>query len=312
MTAAASPGTEGWGTAYAIGVDIGGTNLKTVTVTPAGELLYRSSEPSQDAPDAAGYWVARVREQIAWIEGQVGQPATAVGLSAPGLAAADGRSIAWMRGRMEAIQGLDWTQRLDRACPVLNDAQAALLGEVWRGAAVGSRNALLLTLGTGVGGAALVDGRLLRGHLGRAGHLGHISLDPNGPPDIVGTPGSLEDALGECSLAARTGGRFTTTEDLVRAHQEGETGASDIWLRSVRALAAGIASLVNVLDPEVVVLGGGIAGAGDDLLEPLEQYLDAWEWRPTSEKVRLVLASLGEFAGAYGAAIHSLNEAASP
>jgi glucokinase len=186
--------------------------------------------------------------------------------------------------------------------PILNDAQAALLGEVRAGAARGERNCILLTLGTGVGGAVMCDGHLLRGHIGRAGHLGHISLDPNGALDIVQTPGSLEDAIGECTLVTRSNSRFGSTEELVRAHQSGDENATRIWTQSVRALAAGIVSLVNVLDPATVILGGGIARAGDALFSPLQVLLDRWEWRPTGSGVRVVPAQLGDFAGAFGAA----------
>jgi len=166
---------------------------------------------------------------------------------------------------------------------------------------------MLLTLGTGVGGAAIVDGRLLRGHIGRAGHLGHISLDPDGSPDITGTPGSLEDAIGNCTIAQRSNGRFSTTSELVKAYQEGDAGAADVWLRSVKALAAGVVSLANVLDPEVVILGGGIVKAGDALLTPLRKWIDEFEWRPTGNAIRIATASLGEMAGAWGAAANALN-----
>src|SRR5206468_2409626 len=143
---------------------------------------------------------------------------------------------------LSEVQGVEWASPLKRGqpVPVINDANAALLGEVWVGAAKGCRNVILLTLGTGVGGAAMVDGHLLRGHLGRAGHLGHVSLDPGGALDIVNTPGSLEDAIGESTLAKRSGGRFKSTRELVEAFQKGSSEAAAIWLKSVRALAAAI------------------------------------------------------------------------
>jgi glucokinase len=214
-----------------------------------------------------------------------------------------------MQGRMESLQGLDWTSFLasPRIIPVVNDAQAALLGETWRGAAAGCRNVILLTLGTGVGGAAIVDGHLLRGHIGRAGHLGHTSLDPNGSLDITGTPGSLEDAVGDCTVSKRSGGRFSTTARLVQAYIEGDAAAAEIWLRSVKALAAAVISLANVLDPEVVILGGGIVNAGDALLKPLCEWIDKFEWRPTGSAIRTVTAKLGEMAGAWGAAANALS-----
>lgn len=161
-------------------------------------------------------------------------------------------------------------------------------------------------LGTGVGGAAMLDGRLLRGHLGRAGHLGHVSLDPSGPLDIVNTPGSLEDAIGQHSLAIRTAGRFSTTRELLAAIAAGDAFAAAAWEKSVRALAAAIAGFINTFDPEVVVLGGGISAAGDALLIPLQAHLDRFEWRPSGSQVRLVIATLGNSAGALGAARASL------
>jgi glucokinase len=193
--------------------------------------------------------------------------------------------------------------------PVLNDAQAALVGETWCGAARGSRNALMLTLGTGVGGAAMVDGRILRGHIGRAGHLGHVSLDPSGALDIVNTPGSLEDAVGDCTVERRSAGRFSSTAALVAAASGGDREARLVWQSSVRALAAAVASLVNVLDPEVVVIGGGIARSGPALFVPLRRHLARFEWRPAGRRVRVVAARLGERAGAFGAARHAMNTA---
>ena len=193
--------------------------------------------------------------------------------------------------------------------PVLNDAQAALLGETWLGAARNSKNAFLLTLGTGVGGAAMVDGRLLRGHIGRAGHLGHISLNPAGSLDVANTPGSLESAIGDCTVETRSKSRFHSTKALLQAAQAGDAEAKRIWEKSLRLLAAGIAGLVNVLDPEVVVIGGGIVKSGEALFRPLARYLDKFEWRPGGQRVRIAAAELGDRAGAFGAAWNALHRA---
>ena len=291
---------------YAIGIDLGGRNIKFVAATPAGEIRTRATAPTYD--DNAD-WAATIRGLITQIADDQGSAPLCVGLSAPGLAAPDGRSIAWMQGRLEQAQGLDWTDYLgfEQTVTVLNDAQAALLGEIWLGAARSARNAILLTLGTGVGGGIVCDGNLLRGHIGRAGHLGHISLDPDGEKDIVGTPGSLEDAIGDCTVQARSGGRFASTHDLVQAHLNGDELASQVWLRSVRFLAAGIVSLCNAVDPEIVIVGGGIAaGAGKALLTPLQEFIDEWEWRPICGQIKIVPAALGEYAGACGAAFCAL------
>ncbi|HET6248165.1 MAG TPA: ROK family protein [Tepidisphaeraceae bacterium] len=285
---------------FAIGIDLGATRIKAIAVTAAGELLHSLRVATDDAADG---WKAAVPDVIATIEAALGKAAS-IGISSPGLAARDHASITWMQGRLAATQGYDWSAALSRghAVPVLNDAHAALLGEAWLGAARGENDVVLLTLGTGVGGAILAAGRLLEGHLGRAGHLGHLSLNPDGPLDIVNTPGSLEDQIGEHTLPARSNGRFQTTRQLLDAIDADDEAATQIWRKSIRALAAALASIINVVDPARVVIGGGVSQAGDKLFLPLRQEMNRLEWRPSGNTVAIVPALLGEWAGAYGAA----------
>lgn len=292
---------------YGIGVDLGGTNIKIVAVSEEGQILERSTYETQT--DSPGFWIETIRQTIKEIEETRAESARWVGLAAPGLAAGDNLSIASMPGKLRGLEGLDWTDSLQTSHPVgvLNDAHAALLGEAWIGAAVGYRNAVLLTLGTGVGGALLVEGRLYKGHLGRAGHLGHISLNPDGPPDIVGTPGSLEQTIGNATLAERSAGRFTSTRQLVAAHLNGDKKASDLWLRSIYNLAVGITSIINALDPEVIIIGGGIAQAGPALFDPLAGFMAKIEWRPQGHRVHIIPAALGDLAGTLGAAYYAMN-----
>jgi glucokinase len=285
-----------------LGIDLGGTSIKAIAVSPTGALLAESNEPFVDSEME---WAAKIRTWIREMQDKLpADSVTGIGLSAPGLAAADGFSIACMPGRLRGLEGLNWSEYLGfpSPIPVLNDAHAALLGEVWRGAAQGLQNVFMLTLGTGVGGAAMVDGRLLRGHLGRAGHLGHVSLNSNGPPDVCGMPGSLEVSIGNCTIRERTDGRFGSTMELVRAHLAGDAEASRVWLKSIRDLACAVGSMINVLDPEAVIIGGGIARCGPALFGPLEKALDEVEWRPLDGRVKIVPAQLGDLAGAYGAA----------
>ena len=292
---------------YGIGVDLGGTNIKIVAVSEEGQILERSTYETQ--ADSPGFWIERIRQTIKEIEETQAESARWVGLAAPGLAARDNLSIASMPGKLRGLEGLDWTDSLQTSHPVgvLNDAHAALLGEAWIGAAVGYRNAVLLTLGTGVGGALLAEGRLYKGHVGRAGHLGHISLNPDGPPDIVGTPGSLEQTIGNATLAERSAGRFTSTRQLVAAHLNGDQKASDVWLRSIYNLAVGITSIINALDPEVIIIGGGIAQAGPELFDPLAGFMTKIEWRPQGHRVHIIPAALGDLAGTLGAAYYAMN-----
>lgn len=294
---------------YTVGIDLGGTHIKASAFTPDGAVLHRETHPTLDGGrvDGVPAWADTIRRLLDVWTTRFSAPADRVGVAAPGLPAPNGRSIVSMPFRMEGLEGFDWGVFLARAdgVPVVNDAHAALLGEAWQGAARGRTDAVLLTLGTGVGGAILADGRLLRGAIGRAGHLGHISLDPHGPVSILRTPGAIEELIGECSLAARSSGRFQTTRALLAASEAGDAEAAAVWARSVRALACAIASYINILDPEVVILGGGITEAGDQLWRPLAQELDQIEWRPGGHRVPIVGAELGGWAGTYGAATHA-------
>lgn len=293
-----------------VGIDLGGTNIKAALVdTQSSKTLATLSKPTRDG-EFDGYtprFALTVREIVHEFEAQAGSK-LAVGLSAPGLANPNGQCIDWMPGRMHGLEKFVWADFLDRDCRVLNDAHAALLGEVWAGAAKDTQDAFMLTLGTGVGGAIWSGGKLVKGKIGRAGHLGHISVDSNAPCDDFNTPGSLEDAIGNQTIAQRGGGRYATTHALLDAYAAGDEHAKKVWLTSVRHLAAAIASLINVLDPEVVIVGGGIAvGAKDRLFTPLQQMLDGFEWRPGGNQARLVPAELGDSAGCLGAAFNLLN-----
>lgn len=289
---------------WAAGIDIGGTNLKAVAVDREGNVCQRFSRATADGTATAADWSACGRAALADFAEKMGGSPSGVGVCAPGLAAPDGRSIAHLPGKLAGLAGVDWTTALavPTPVPVLNDAHAAILGEAWCGAAAGRRHVVMLTLGTGVGGAVISDGRLLRGAIGRAGHIGHMSLNPDGVASIVGMPGAIETMIGDCTIAARSSGRFPHTAALVAAHRAGDADATRIWLQSVRALAFTLGSCINLFDPEIIVLGGGIAQAGDALFAPLDAELARIEWRPGGHRVPVVPATLGEWAGAIGAA----------
>ncbi len=292
---------------FTLGIDLGGSSIKAVAVTLEGKL-FGETNVSFDVNEELD-WARRIKQTVDEIESKQPNRAQAIGISAPGLAAPNGRSIARMPGRLQGLEGLDWTEFLlgkarrgTATVPVLNDAHAALLGEAWLGAARGFKHIIMLTLGTGVGGAAIVDGKLLRGAIGRGGHFGHACLDPNGVPDICGMPGSLETFIGNYNITERTRGRFATTHALVEAHLAGDREATTFWLKSVHGLACAIGSFINILDPEAIIIGGGIARAGHALFDPLEKFVRAVEWKVTPEPVRIIPAQLGDLAGAYGAA----------
>lgn len=287
---------------FALGLDLGGTNIKLVCVSPEGKILAQRSMPTHD--DARATWAEHVKTLVKQIEEEFRAPAQWLGLAAPGLAARDHLAIAHMPGRMQGLEHLNWTEFLarEKKVAVLNDAHAALLGEHWLGAAKNFEHVILLTLGTGVGGAILSRGKLLTGAIGRAGHLGHVCLQVEGERDIVNTPGSIEALIGDCTIRARSHGLFSSTEKLLAAHRAGDERATAIWLHSVRALSCALVSYINVLDPEAVILGGGISKAGRALFDPLEKFLEEVEWRPGGHRVQILPAQLEDWAGAIGAA----------
>ena len=292
---------------YAIGIDLGGSSVKAVAITPTGEILDRSNEEFDIGQKLE--FAETIRETVHILQSKQGTEAASCGVAAPGLASRDHFSIAFMPGRLQGLEGLNWTEFLGakQKVPVLNDAHAALLGEAWLGAAKGMTDAIMLTLGTGVGGAAIVDGRLLQGHIGRAGHLGHNCLNMDAPRDVTGIPGSIEYFIGNWNIQDRTYGRFPTTHALVDAFVRGDPYAAPIWMTSIRALAASIATYINVFDPEAVIIGGGVARSGKALFDPLEQVLRQIEWQPGGHKVKLIPAQLGEYAGAIGSARNALD-----
>lgn len=293
---------------YAIGIDLGGTNIKFLAIDCEGKVLQEACCATEDKEGELGDWAERIAETIKQIEQDMRGEAQWIGISAPGMANQQKRSIVSYPGRLIGLEGLDWTAFLGRTrlVTVLNDAHAALYGESWKGSAAQYKNVIFLTLGTGVGGAFSIDGQLQSGFLGRAGHFGHTCLDPEGPLDIKNSPGSIEMMIGECTIKERTKGRFSCSKDLVEAYLSGDEEASSIWLKSVYHLACAISSFINILDPEVVLLGGGISRAGDALMGPLAGFMNKVEWRPEGYQVPIRFAALGNNAGALGAARYAM------
>lgn len=292
---------------WGVGIDLGGTNLKAVAATEEGTVLDRTTVPTRDGTCSTTDWVESARRLVQLFSASIKEAPAAVGICTPGLVVPGELSVTSYPERLQGLEGLDWGAALAPGPDVtlINDAHAALLGEAWIGAARDRLNVVLFTLGTGVGGAILQEGRLCLGTIGRAGHLGHMSVDYNAAPSITGMPGAIETMIGECTLRARTGGRYEHTEAMLAAVRRGDEVAEHYWLQSVRALACAIGSAINILDPELVLVGGGIAKAGDALFRPLEAELSRVGWQPGGWRVPVEPAKLGEWAGALGALRHA-------
>jgi glucokinase len=133
-------------------------------------------------------------------------------------------------------------------------------------------------------------------------------IDNEGDVDVTGMPGSLEECIGNCTIEKRSKGKFQSTHALLEAYRKGDEFAKTVWLKSVKQLGIGIASITNILSPEMVVLGGGITEAGNDLFDPLSNFMDTYEWRAGGNKTTIVKAIHGDLAGAIGAACFALEK----
>lgn len=291
----------------AIGIDLGGTRIKAVAIDPAGKIMHEMYQPTYDGGDDT-IWKNAVLQAVKKLLSLLETNTAKVGLSAPGLPDASNTCIASMPGRMQGLENFDWSAFLQQPAYVLNDAVAAMMGEAAFGAAKDKKNVVMLTLGTGVGGAILIDGKPYQGAMRKAGHFGHMVINDEGAADVTGMPGSLEECIGNCSIEKRSNGKFSSTQQLLEAYLKGDHFALEVWNKSVRQLAAGLASIANILSPEVIVIGGGIAQAGDDLFVPLEGYMKEFEWQPLGATTPIVKAVYGDMAGAIGAASFAMQK----
>ena len=287
--------------AHSIGIDIGGTNIKGVLIYD-NKIEFKHTIQTHDGIEN---WQEQVKVLYDVLSSKVTK-IDSVGLSAPGIANKNNSAIAYMPGRLQGLENYQWSDLIGMKVFVLNDAHAALWAEAQWGVGKEIGNIVMVTLGTGVGGGLLIDGRLHQGFLQRAGHLGHIVIDGSGEsPDITGITGSLEDAVGEATLGLRSRGRYESTFALVNAYVKGDHWATYVWLKAVRSLALGIASLCNTISPDLVILAGGITKAEEHLLEPLNSFLDIYEWRPGGQSTPVKIADYQDYAGAIGAALYA-------
>lgn len=291
----------------AIGIDLGGTNVKGILLNRQGDILQQRCIPTND--DTNGKWKENVFEMVQYLSGLTGEKVGVIGLSCPGLADEQNKCIAHLPNRLSGLENFNWEDQFHIKTFVINDAHAALIAESKFGVIQGYKNAVLLTLGTGVGGGILINGELYQGNNQRAGHFGHISINPNDDElSIIGMPGSLEYAVGNYSVKRRSMGRFNTTHELVKAYQENDTFATWLWLDLVRKLAVTIVSMTNSLSPEIFVLAGGITQAGDALLKPLQQFVDLYEYTPNHNKTPIITAKFSDMSGAIGAAAFAFSK----
>jgi glucokinase len=288
-----------------LGIDVGGTNSKLAVLEVAGDrrVVLATATISTGTGDP-GEVIGRLADAGARLAAEHG-PVAAAGAGVPGLFdEASGRIVlfpnlppAWTG----APFGEPLAERVGLPVALINDARAFTLAESRMGAAAGCPTVVCLTLGTGVGGGVVVDGRLRFGPSGRAGELGHQVIDVDGPPCGCGNRGCVE-AFAAGAALCRLGGQ-ATPEAVYAAAAAGNERAAAAVATVLGRLAVGIANLVTLLWPERVVVGGGVAAAGERLFGPLRAAVAAAAPLVDPAAYEIVPAALGPGAGAIGAAL---------
>ena len=305
----------------ALGIDIGGSSVKVGLVDRSGNIIARHSAAT---PDNLAAFKNSLRVLLTRFDGQFGE-LDGIGFGCRGIIHHESTLVERLPGAAHFLEGSRLSDLVADAAPghvpvrADNDARAALAGELAFGAARDCTNALMLTLGTGVGGAVLAEGQILRGARGVAGHFGHLTMEPDGPLCVCGNRGCLETYFSARAMEAEVIAGLhrgvassleenlkrsspLCCEDIFNAAAQGDTLAVVVRDRALRYLGAALAGLVHAFDPERVILGGQIVRAGATVIEPLKKELT---WRTLcllGQEVPIVTAGVADQSGVVGAA----------
>ena len=313
---------------FVIGVDLGGTKLAVGAMRSDGSrqlAMHTELTHADEGEEAVLQRIVRTIDTVALRAmaetGCARDAFIGVGIGAPGPLDREAGvvivapNLGWkdfpLRDRVMAATGL--TATLD------NDANCATLGEWWIGAAMGGRNVVGITIGTGIGGGLILDGALYHGASGVAGEVGHMTIDSTGRRCKCGNYGCLEayasgPAIAERAREALAGGEQSSmlalaggdaaaisAQIVYQASGQGDAIAREVVRETARLIGAGVANLLNIFNPDTVVLAGGVAQAGDDLFDPLRAEAKRRAFRPAVDACRIVPGSLGSSAGVVGA-----------
>ena len=281
-----------------IGIDLGGTAIKLGRFLADGTCLQSITVPTPQ-PATPLAVVEAITDAIYACGGSV---AKAIGLGTPGPADAAGRiaRVAINLAGWKDVPLADWLEaKTGLPTIIANDANCAGLGEAWLGAGRRFRNLILLTLGTGVGGAIILDGKLFTGHQGAGGELGLITLNPDGPECNSGNRGSLEQYVSVQAIRRRTG---LEPEELGKLAIAGDLQALEFWQDYGRDLGIGLTSLIYVLTPEAIVIGGGVSASAEFFFPAAIAEIERRVLPSSREGLQLLVAELGNSAGMVGAA----------
>lgn len=302
-----------------LAVDLGGTNLRMAAVNRHGEILHRTKRATPIDNGASG-----IIEAITDSANECGQSQTspkavsAIAAAVPGTVNAE-RGVIMKAPNIPALDDFPLTEilenKLNLRCFLENDANAAAIGESWLGASKKIQNSIYVALGTGVGGGIILDGKILRGVDGTAAEIGHICVEPFGERCGCGSRGCLEQYCSATAIVRLTGelasqypksvligNKELTAFETYRAGETGDALALEVFRRQGFYLGIGLAGLINILNPEIIVIGGG-AAAGWDLFAPeMVAQIRFRSYREPAQRAKIIRAECGDDAGILGAA----------
>jgi glucokinase len=306
---------------YAVGVDLGGTNLKVALVERERGLI-REHQIATVAEGGPEHVMDRIAEAVRSLLSPGDERIIGIGIGSPGMISLDRRRVIRppnLFGWIDVPLAAALEERLGYPVFLDNDANAAGLGSAFHGAGRPYASFIMVTLGTGVGGAIIHEKRLFRGANGGAGELGHVSVDHEGPYARSGVAGALEAYLGQQFLTRHARYRLLTRDTILHelagpdlagltprmlydAASKGDAGAIEVFAWAGHKLGAGLGSVVNLLDIRKIVVGGGISGAGDFIMAPAREALRKFVIPGAAEGVELIRETLGNEVGLLGAA----------
>jgi glucokinase len=300
-----------------VGVELCASSARAALVSASGEVAAR-----RDAAFAGEDLAAQVARLVTELRDTSGVRVAGVGVGIPGLVNPQtGRIV--ISSDLPSVVRADLRAELKKATglPVTldNDANAGAMGEYTSGAGRGSRNMFYVTIGNGIGGAIIIDGKLWRGASGFAGEFGHITIDPEGIECACGNVGCLETVASAPNIVRRTRERLLrdstsslsrlglnknyTAADIAHAAKEGDDFAALMIERTGRYIGTGLAAVINLLNTERIVLGGGVMDAGELILNPIIREARRRSFQPNFESTQIVAATLGPDATPTGAAL---------
>jgi len=318
-----------------LGIDLGGSKILTAVVNPRGEMLSsdESMTPATKGREAVIQSILDSAHRALKQAGVAISEIYAIGVGAAGISNPEAGILftspnlpGWRDVPLRDIM----QERLGKRTFLINDANAAALGEFYFGAARRARNFIYITLSTGIGGGIVIDGKIYTGAIGAAGEVGHMTIDDNGPICNCGNRGCWETLASGTALAKEARHRIkegvrtsiltyaegdverVTAQVIHNAADQGDGLAKELIARTGYYVGVGLANLINIFNPELIVIGGGLSNIGDMLLEPAFKVAGERAYKEASQAVRFASAELGRNSGVLGAAAFALREMGKP